>query len=106
MEHGTDWDEDNGGVTFTRRHAALFLAIAVWNVLSYVNFARNLYDAYAAGEDRATGYWVAHSVLIVVNLAIAVVLGRLGWQAWRAGAAVPPDRAQSPAQSPVQPLDR
>jgi hypothetical protein len=41
-------------------------------------FTRNLNTANAAGEDRATGYWVAHSVLIVVNFLIAAVLGRLG----------------------------
>ena len=35
-------------------------------------------------EDRATGYYIAHSVLIVVNVAIAVVLGRWGWRALRA----------------------
>jgi hypothetical protein len=70
-------------VTLTRRHAALFLAIAAWNVLSYANFARNLWEAWSAGEDRTTGYYVAHIVLIVVNLTIAVVLGRLGIRAWR-----------------------
>ena len=68
----------------TRRHAALLLAIAVWNVLSYANFARNLLEAASSGEDRATGYYVAHIVLIVVNLAIAAVLGRIGLRAWRA----------------------
>lgn len=67
-----------------RKHAVLFLAIAAWNIVSYANFARNLADAAAGGEDRSTGYYVAHIVLIVVNLVIAVVLGRLGWQAWRA----------------------
>ena len=69
---------------FERKHGALLLAVAVWNVLTFGMFARNLYAAYAAGEDRATGYWVAHSVLIVVNVAIAAVLGRLGWKALRA----------------------
>ena len=39
-----------------------------------------------SGEDRATGYWVAHSVLIVVNFVIAAVLGRLGWKALRSSA--------------------
>lgn len=66
-----------------RRHGLLLLSVAAWNVLTFGMFARNLYAAYAAGEDRATGYWVAHSVLIVVNFLIAAVLGRLGWRILR-----------------------
>ncbi|GAA1478442.1 hypothetical protein GCM10009623_28880 [Nocardioides aestuarii] len=66
-----------------RRHALLLLGVALWNVLTFGMFTKNLYAAYAAGEERATGYWVAHSVLIVVNFAIAAVLGRLGWKALR-----------------------
>ena len=68
---------------FERRHGLLLLAVAVWNVLTFGMFARNLWSAYASGEERATGYWVAHSVLIVVNFLIAAVLGRLGWKALR-----------------------
>jgi hypothetical protein len=71
-------------VKLERKHAVLFLALAAWNVFTWVTFAKNLAAAHASGEDRPTGYWVAHSVLIVVNLGIAVVLGRLGQQAWRA----------------------
>lgn len=67
-----------------RKHAVLFLVISVWNVVTYANFTKNLLGAYQRGEDRPAGYWVAHSVLIVVNLAIAAVLGRLGVRAWRA----------------------
>lgn len=78
-----------------RRHAVLFLAIAAWNVFSYANFAKNLAQAHQRGEDRPTGYWVAHIVLIVVNLVIAVVLGRLGARAWRA--------AGEPATRSVEP---
>jgi hypothetical protein len=74
----------DGRVRFERKHAVLFLLIAAWNVVSYANFAKNLAEAHAHGEDRPTGYWVAHIVLIVVNLAVAAVLGRLGWRAWRA----------------------
>lgn len=70
---------------FERRHGVLLLAVAVWNVLTFGMFARNLYAAYASGEERATGYWVAHSVLIVVNIAIAAVLGRLGGRVLRSG---------------------
>ncbi len=74
-------------MTFTRRHAVLLLAVAAWNVLTYAMFTRNLLAAHAAGEDRPTGYWVAHSVLIVVNLVVALVLARLGARAWRAAPA-------------------
>jgi hypothetical protein len=73
-------------VRFQRKHAVLFLAIAVWNVWTYLTFAKNLAAAHAAGEDRPTAYWVAHTVLIVVNLVIAAVLARLGARAWRATA--------------------
>lgn len=68
---------------FERRHAVLLLVVAAWNVVTFGQFARTLYAAYAAGEDRATAYWVAHGVLIVVNVAIAVVLTTLGLRAWR-----------------------
>ena len=69
-----------------RKHAVLFLLIAAWNLVSYANFGKNLLEAQQRGEDRPTGYWVAHIVLIVVNVAIAAVLGRLGVRAWRATA--------------------
>ena len=81
-------------MTFQRKHAVLFLAIAAWNVFSYANFAKNLWQAHQAGEDRPTGYWVAHIVLIVVNLVIAAVLGGLGVRAWRATRAL--DHAPAP----------
>ncbi|TYL51947.1 hypothetical protein FXB39_05920 [Nocardioides sp. BGMRC 2183] len=68
---------------FERKHAVLLLLVAAWNVITFGNFAKNLYSAYESGEDRATGYWVAHTVLIVVNLAIAALLGSLGWKALR-----------------------
>ena len=69
---------------FERKHAVLLLAVAVWNVVTFGQFARNLWSAYESGEDRATGYWVAHTVLIVVNFLIAGLLGSLGWKALRA----------------------
>lgn len=69
-----------------RKHAVILLAIAAWNVLSYANFARNLFETAASDAERGTGYYVAHVVLIVVNLAIAALLGRWGWRTWRATA--------------------
>ncbi|MDP9444113.1 MAG: hypothetical protein M3P83_07100 [Actinomycetota bacterium] len=63
-----------------RKHAAILLGVAVWNVVTWSQFARNL----AATEGRPVGYYVAHTGLIVANIGIAGVLGRLGWRAWRA----------------------
>ena len=68
---------------FGARNARSSSAVAVWNVVTFGNFARNLLSAYQSGEERATGYWVAHSVLIVGNFAIAAVLGALGVKALR-----------------------
>lgn len=76
-----------------RKHAVLFLAIAAWNVFSYATFTKNLAAAHARGEDRPTGYWIAHIVLIIVNLLIALVLARLGAKAWRATSS--PDRVDA-----------
>lgn len=67
-------------MTLTRKHAAVLAAIAVWNVLSYANFAVNL----AGAHGRPTGYYVAHTVLIVVNMAIALLLGWWAMRTWRA----------------------
>ncbi|KQT92146.1 hypothetical protein ASG49_09305 [Marmoricola sp. Leaf446] len=64
-----------------RKHALVLLAVAVWNVLTYAQFTKALVQTE---EERPTGYFVAHGVLIVVNLLIAAVLGRWGLQALRA----------------------
>lgn len=69
---------------FERKHALLLLAVAVWNVVTFGNFAKNLLAAYQSGEERATGYWVAHTVLIVGNFVIAGLLGSLGIKALKA----------------------
>lgn len=66
---------------FQRKHAVFLLGVAVWNVLTYAQFTKAL---ATTEEDRPTGYYVAHSVLIVVNLAIAGVLGSWGWKALKA----------------------
>ena len=62
-----------------RKHALVLIGIAVWNVVTYVTFIKNL----AGTSGRPTGYYVAHSVLIVVNLVIAAVLGKWGYRAFK-----------------------
>ncbi len=68
---------------FERKHGWLLIGVAIWNFVIWSTFAKNLAAAHSSGEERATGYWVAHSVLIVVDLAIGVVLGLLGLRALR-----------------------
>jgi hypothetical protein len=67
-------------VKIGKKLAAFLLAIAVWNVVTYAVFIRNL----TATEGRSTGFYVAHTVLVVVNLAIAVALAVIGYKALRA----------------------
>jgi hypothetical protein len=62
----------------TRKHGVFLVGVAVWNVITWGMFTKNLYAAHTAGEDRPTGYWVAHSVLIVANLVLAGVFGSWG----------------------------
>jgi hypothetical protein len=76
---------------FERKHAVLLLGVAVWNVVTFATFAKNLYAAHDSGEDRPAGYWIAHTVLIVVNFAIAGALGSLGWKALKASRATGAD---------------
>lgn len=66
-----------------RRDGWFFAAVTVWGVFSWTMFARNLGSAYAAGEDRPTGYWVAHTVLIVVNLVLTAFFARYAWRTLR-----------------------
>jgi len=68
-------------VKLERKHALVLLAVAVWNVVTYAQFTKAL---VTTEEDRATGYFVAHGILIVVNVAIAIVLGSWGLRALRA----------------------
>jgi uncharacterized membrane protein YdbT with pleckstrin-like domain len=68
-------------VKLDRKHALVLLAIAAWNVLTYAQFTKALVQTE---EDRPTGYFVAHGVLIVVNVVIAVVLASWGFRALRA----------------------
>jgi hypothetical protein len=67
-------------VKLERKHALVLLGIAVWNVVTYLRFIKALADT----EGRPTGYYVAHTILIVVNLLIAALLGTWGVRAYKA----------------------
>ncbi|MER7244213.1 hypothetical protein [Kribbella sp. NPDC000426] len=66
-----------------RKHALVLLAIAAWNVITYLRFIKALIDT----EGRPTGYYVAHTILVIVNLLIAVMLGTWGVRAYKAAKA-------------------
>ena len=68
------------GATLSRRTAWFLLGVAVWMVFIWGTFIRNL----AKDHGRPTGFYVAHTVLIVVDLAIAAVLGVIAVRALRA----------------------
>ena len=63
-----------------RKHALFLLAVGIWNWATYARFTKALIET---PEERPTGYYVAHSVLIVVNLVIGGILGAWGVRALR-----------------------
>jgi hypothetical protein len=63
----------------------LLISVAIWNFFIWITFAKNLSAAHSRGEDHPSGYWVAHTVLIIVDLVIGAVLGFVGLKALRAG---------------------
>lgn len=67
-----------------RKTAWFMVAVAIWNFFIWGTFIKNLAASHSAGEDRTTGYYVAHSVLIVVNMVLGVVFAVLGVRALRA----------------------
>jgi hypothetical protein len=62
-----------------RKHGLFLLGVAVWNFITWGMFTKNLWAAHTSGEDRPAGYWIAHSVLIVINLVLGGVFA--GWGA-------------------------
>ncbi|MBM7509266.1 MULTISPECIES: SCO4848 family membrane protein [Nocardioides] len=82
---------------FERKHGWFLLAVAGWGYYSWAMFARNLWNAWSAGEERPGGYWVAHTGLIVVNVALAVVFTVWGLRVLRAVRDA--ERPASPAEA-------
>jgi hypothetical protein len=67
-------------VKFERKHAVVLLAVAVWNVVIWTRFIKVL----VTSNETDTWFYIAHSVLIVGNFAIAAVFVRWGLQALKA----------------------
>jgi hypothetical protein len=65
-------------VRMTRRVAGFLLALAAFMVFEWITLGFNLPDG------RPTAFYVVHGILIAVNLILALVIGAIGWRAWRA----------------------
>jgi hypothetical protein len=63
------------------RSGRFLIGVAVWNAITWSVFIKNLW--FNGPRTHPTGYYVAHTMLIVVNLLIAAVLAPLGWRALR-----------------------
>ncbi|WP_028659564.1 SCO4848 family membrane protein [Nocardioides insulae] len=63
----------------------LLLGVSLWNFLTWTMFARNLNRSRRSGEQRPAGYWISHTVLIVVNLFLGGLLGATGFKSVRSG---------------------
>jgi hypothetical protein len=56
------------------------LGFSVFMVIEWLMLAKNLGN----GPARPTAFYIVHGILIVLNIALAIVLGVMGWRAWRA----------------------
>lgn len=67
-----------------KKHGALLLVVGVWNIVIWSQFAKNLAKtARDPEQERPAPYYVAHAVLIVVDVVIGGLLGALGFKALR-----------------------
>jgi hypothetical protein len=64
-------------VKMTRRVAGFLLALAAFMIFEWINLGFNLADGHP------TAFYVVHGILIAVNLVLALVIGVIGWRAWR-----------------------
>jgi len=61
-----------------KKLGGLLLGVGAWNLFTWTNFAKNLRRTARSGEQRPRAYYLAHTVLIIANLAIGGVLGAVG----------------------------
>lgn len=67
-----------------KRDGALLLAVGIWNIVIWSNFAKNLAKTATDPEQsRPKPYYIAHAVLIVVDSVIGGFLTVLGLKALR-----------------------
>ena len=71
-------------MTLGKRLAWLLIGVGIWNFWVWGTFIKNLAAAHSRGEQHPDGYYVAHSILIVVDLLIGAVLLWVGIRALRA----------------------
>jgi len=69
-------------VKLEKKDGALLLFVGVWNVVIWGNFAKNLAKTARDPEQtRPKPYYIAHAMLIVVDVVLGGLLGRLGVKA-------------------------
>lgn len=67
-----------------KKHGAFLLAVGIWNLFTWSNFAKNLArTAKDPDQYRPKPYYIAHLVLIVINSVLGVVMTVLGFNRLR-----------------------
>jgi len=61
----------------SRKIAGFLIILGAFMIFEWVNLGFNLADGHP------TAFYVVHGVLIVVNVVLGVILGVIGWRAWR-----------------------
>jgi hypothetical protein len=65
-------------MNISRLASGFALGLAAFMIFEWLMLAKNL----GSGPDRPTAFYVVHGILVCVNIALAIVLGVIGWRAW------------------------
>ena len=76
--------------TVSRCASGFLVALAAFMIFEWINLGFNLADGHP------TAFYVVHSILIAVNIILAVVLAVIGVRAWRADDTSRPTSDTSP----------
>ncbi|HZE34542.1 MAG TPA: hypothetical protein VE198_24290 [Actinoallomurus sp.] len=66
-------------MNISRLASGFVLGLAAFMIFEWLMLAKNL----GSGPARPTAFYVVHGILVCVNIMLAIVLGTIGWRAWR-----------------------
>ena len=71
----------------SRRASWFLLIFCLWTWFIWVTLVKNIWDDPRSWDHGATGFFLIHVVLAVIDIVCGTIIGRLGWQGLKASKA-------------------